>query len=159
MRLRESTRETLCTPTWSERDIYMPFYGLYFEWRGLSMKKTWYVIHDGDENKFQWWWKETGAWLKDAGQTVIENKEVILLLAPVALGGLKVLTKIVKSYRQTNNIRKLKNIKELYIYDNRLGAYYKLKRALSNDELLYVDRCRRAGESLGNILKNMNILK
>lgn len=56
------------------------------------------------------------------------------------------------------DLREQQRLKEEYIYDRSLGSYWKTRRKLSNSEKLEIDRRRRQGESLGEILRSMRLL-
>lgn len=56
------------------------------------------------------------------------------------------------------DLREQQRLKEEYIYDRSLGSYWKTRRKLTNAEKLEIDRRRRAGESLGEILRSMRLL-
>lgn len=49
--------------------------------------------------------------------------------------------------------------KELKCYDNRLGRYWDLRRPLTNDDWLEIDRRKSRGERLGDILESLHALK
>lgn len=56
------------------------------------------------------------------------------------------------------DLREQQRLREEYIYDRSLGSYWKTRRKLSNSEKLEIERRRRAGESLGEILRSMRLL-
>lgn len=81
-------------------------------------------------------------------------------LAVTALtAGIGLVTVGVKTFGKSVNLRKEKALKENYCYDRSLGMYWKLKRALTNQEWQAIDRRKANGERLGNILSDMNVLK
>ena len=86
---------------------------------------------------------------------VINNKETIIGLAPVILtvGGF-----VVKNATKAHNMKKQENLKNLYCYDRSLGHYWKLRRELNNSEWVEIDRRKRAGEKLGDILESLKVL-
>lgn len=49
--------------------------------------------------------------------------------------------------------------REKQIYDPSMGFYWETKRTLTNNQKLMVEQRRRSGESLGNILRDMGVLK
>ena len=85
-----------------------------------------------------------------------DNKEILAVVLPIAFGGLKIVSKIAVNHSKTKGE---KEVKELYCYDRSLGHYWRLKRDLSNKEWLDVDRRKRSGESLSEILSEMKVLK
>lgn len=90
---------------------------------------------------------------------IVANKEMILAYTPIVVGGLAVAKDIVKVVGKRVNLRKEETIKELYCYDRSLGHYWRLKRDLSNKEWLDVDRRKKNGERLADILSEMKVLK
>ena len=84
------------------------------------------------------------------------NKEAVLTLTPVVIGGV---TTVVKVVGKRVNIGKAKEVKELYCYDRSLGHYWRLRRELSNSEWLEIDRRKKKGERLADILAEMRVLK
>lgn len=64
-----------------------------------------------------------------------------------------------KSALKNINLRKQEAVKVLYCYDRSLGHYWRLRRELTNREWLEIDRRKRAGEKLADILESMKVLK
>ena len=87
---------------------------------------------------------------------VIENKEIIIVLTPIVIGIIK---PMVKSINKQVTLNKTKDLKELYCYDRSLGHYWKLRRELTNNEWIIVDRRKQSGERLSDILADMRVLK
>ena len=80
----------------------------------------------------------------------------ILTLTPIVIGGVTTVCKVVgKQLHQ----HKEKDLKELYCYDRSLGHYWRLKRDLSNSEWLEIDRRKKNGERLADILAELKVLK
>jgi hypothetical protein len=84
------------------------------------------------------------------------NKDTIILLTPVAIGGITVLTRTVGKHV---NLRKEESVKNLYCYDRSLGHYWALRRELSNKEWLAIDARKKAGERMADILDELRVLK
>ena len=87
---------------------------------------------------------------------VIDNKETVMVLAPIVIG---IATPIVKMVSKNITLRKAKDVKELYCYDRSLGHYWRLKRELTNNEWVTIDRRKKSGERLADILDSMKVLK
>lgn len=114
-----------------------------------------YVVPKDDSKK-----EKARAWLKnkktDAEVWWEENKEIFAVIAPAALGaaawGFRVLGK-------RANLRKEQILKDKFVYDTSLGHYWELKKKLTNEQWVEIENRRRNGESLGNILARMGVLK
>ena len=87
---------------------------------------------------------------------IIDNKETIIVLAPIVIGAV---TPIIKSVNKHITLNKTKDLKNLYCYDRSLGHYWSLRRELTNQEWLTVDRRKKCGERLSDILADMRVLK
>ena len=64
---------------------------------------------------------------------VVQNKDLLIALTPVIIGGLTTTTKVVG---RNVNLRKQESIKNLYCFDRSLGHYWRLRRELTNREWL-----------------------
>lgn len=87
---------------------------------------------------------------------VIRNKEAVILLTPICIKGV---TTIIKVVGKNVNLRKEESVKNLYCYDRSLGHYWALRRELSNREWIEIDRRKRNGERLADILAELRVLK
>lgn len=94
--------------------------------------------------------------VSDAKNWCHKNKETILMLAPGVIG---VAAAAVKAIGKRVNLVKEKNIKDTYCYDRSLGHYWSLKRELSNAEWVEIDKRKRNGERLSDILESLKVLK
>lgn len=94
--------------------------------------------------------------LNNGKDWVIDNKETVMVLAPIVIG---IATPIVKMVSKNITLKKAKDVKELYCYDRSLGHYWSLKRELTNNEWITIDRRRKCGERLADILDSMKVLK
>lgn len=85
-----------------------------------------------------------------------DNKEVVIAAVSVAIGavgtGIKVMGK-------RHNLHMEERNKDLRCYDTSLGHYWELKRKLGNKDWTKINRRREKGESLGEILDDMGVLK
>ena len=93
---------------------------------------------------------------QDAKVWFYRNRETIITLAPMVIAGVTTVTKVVG---KRVNLHKEKTLKEHYCYDRSLGHYWALRRDLSNNEWLEVDRRKKNGERLADILGSMKVLK
>lgn len=121
---------------------------------GDDMLKV-YVVPDPNETKFQRFKREAKAKAQELWQWVKNHKEEILLVTPLVIGGTTTIIKVVGKHV---NLRKQEAIKDLYCYDRSLGHYWKLSRELTNSEWIEIERRRKAGERLADILANLKVL-
>lgn len=94
--------------------------------------------------------------IQNGKEWIIRNKETVITLTPVVVGGITTVAKVVG---KRINLRKQESLKDLYCYDRSLGHYWRLRRELSNQEWIEVDRRKRNGERLADILSDMRVLK
>ena len=85
-----------------------------------------------------------------------DNPEMAIAIGGGILAGSKFL---VKSGIKRSNLNKQEDLKNLYCYDRSLGHYWKLRRELRNDEWIEIDRRKRSGETLSDILYSMHVLE
>lgn len=71
----------------------------------------------------------------------------------------KAITGAVKSANRRSIVQTEKESKETYCYDRSLGHYWELKRKLSNQDWVEINRRKGHGEKLADILADMNVLK
>ena len=87
---------------------------------------------------------------------ISNNKEVVLLVGPSLLActtaGIKAVSKHV-------NLHKEQDLKDLYCYDRSLGHYWRLRRELTNAEAVQIDKRKKNGEGLADILDELKVLK
>lgn len=88
-----------------------------------------------------------------------DNAEMLKVMAPIVIAVAGGTVKIVYKIASKDRAKREKALKELYCYDRSLGHYWKLSRVLKSDEWLEVNQRRKAGESLGAIFSDMDVLK
>lgn len=115
-----------------------------------------YVVPDTNESKFQRLKREARAKIDNFGEWFGRNKEAILILTPVVIGGATTLVKVVG---KRINLHKQEAVKNLYCYDRSLGHYWALRRELTNSEWLKIDQRKKQGERLSDILAELRVLK
>ncbi len=117
-----------------------------------------YVLPNWNPNETKWekFKRKSQEKFREAKEWCVKNKETILLIAPVAIGAL---TTVIKVVGKNVNLNKEENLKNLYCYDRSLGHYWKLRRELSNDEWLEIDQRKKNGERLSDILDELKVLK
>ena len=94
--------------------------------------------------------------IQDGRDWIRDNKDTISQYAPYIVGGVAIGTKVLGKYI---NLRKAESLGSLRCYDRSAGHYWQLRRKLSTDEWLYIERARKAGFSMGDILSELKVLK
>lgn len=94
--------------------------------------------------------------VQDGKEWFSRNKEAVIALTPIVIGGVTTVTKVVG---KRVNLHKQEEVKNLYCYDRSLGHYWRLKRELSNKEWLEIDKRKKNGERLSDILSELKVLK
>ena len=80
----------------------------------------------------------------------------MITLTPIVIGGITTVAKVVGKHV---NLHKQEDLKDLYCYDRSLGHYWKLRRELTNQEWLEIDKRKKNGERLSDILDELKVLK
>ena len=65
---------------------------------------------------------------------------------------------LVKRADRKRDIKEVQKLKEEYIYDRSIGTYWKTRRPRTSAENLEIERRRRSGEPMGQILRDMRLL-
>ena len=94
--------------------------------------------------------------LQKGKEWIVRNRDAIIAFTPIVIGGVTTVTKVVGKHV---NLRKQESVKNLYCYDRSLGHYWRLRRELDNAEWLEIDRRKKNGERLADILEEMRVLK
>lgn len=94
--------------------------------------------------------------LNDGLKWCQDNKEIIVVGVPIIVATITAATKLGS---KALGIFKEKHFRDRYFYDRSLGCYLKLRRTLSNHEMVAIERRRQAGERLIDILNDMRVLK
>ena len=85
-----------------------------------------------------------------------DNKQYAVVVVPAAVG---VVTAGVKVLGKRHNLKLEERNKDMRCYDASLGHYWELKRKLSKDERFAIDRRKKNGERLADILDDLRVLK
>ena len=99
---------------------------------------------------------KVNAKLQKGKDWVVKYKDEIVTITPIVIGGVATVVKVVN---RRINLRKQEQLHDLYCYDRSLGHYWRLKRELSNNEWLEIDRRKKNGERLSDVLSDMKVLK
>lgn len=107
--------------------------------------------------------RERREWFQRKGQEFksffYNNKEMIFFITPIGLAAIGGVSKGIKLIVKRSNLNKEEKIKNNYCYDRSLGHYWALRRELTNEEWLEIDRRKRDGERLADILEQLKVLK
>ena len=95
----------------------------------------------------------------EAGFLVISATPAILALAQTAAATARPLTNLVGTVGRAVNQRDERKRREHKCYDRSEGHYWNLKRKLTNADWTRINERKSNGERLGDILKEMKILK
>lgn len=89
-----------------------------------------------------------GDWMRDHSE---ELKIIVPVVGGIVLGGGKAISKHAEHKREDD-------LRNRYIYDRSTGQYYKTRKKISQTQHLEIERRKRAGESIGQILLSMGLL-
>lgn len=90
-----------------------------------------------------------------AKQMVVDHPAESFALATTVVGSV---IGLVKRADRKADLKKAENLKERYIYDRSIGGYWKTRRKLSTNDMLEIERQKKLGRSLGEILRDMRLL-
>lgn len=127
----------------------------------MSNRKGCYTAKEMDRAlkiaRIKTWWSTK---FQNAKDWVANNKEIVIVMGPVVVGGaISIVKMITRGVSRSINNKQEEQLKELYCYDRSLGHYWKLRRKVSNSEWLKINKRKSDGESLGDILQEMRLLK
>lgn len=104
--------------------------------------------------------EKTKAWLHnrwiDARCFWEENKDTIIKLTPVVVGGATVMVRVIG---RRMNLATEQKMKDRYVWDPKLGHYWEIRKKLSNAQWAEIERRKESGEAMGQILASMKVLK
>ena len=93
-------------------------------------------------------------WVKDYPQEAAVFGSVILVGADKLFKGIKKLKELQPTQAELD-----REWREHHVYDRSLGMYFPLKRKMTPRECMDFERRKKRGESTGDILRSMNLLK
>ena len=88
-----------------------------------------------------------------------DHKEEAAFIATTGVAVIGAVGKAAKRIDRKIDLKRERDLKDLYVYDRSLGIYHELRRKLRPSEVLEIDRRRAAGESMTYILSSMRLLK
>lgn len=104
----------------------------------------------------QEWFRQKG---ENAKRFFYDNKEMIFFFTPIVVGVVGGVAKAGKLAIRRANLNKEERLKNNYCYDRSLGHYWALRRELTNAEWVEIDKRKRNGERLADILDDLKVLK
>lgn len=93
---------------------------------------------------------------QNAAEFCSRHKEAIIVFGPVVIG---TSMEILKTITKRHNLKEEKDLKDKYIYDRSAGHYYELRRKPKQSEWRIIDHRREEGDSYGDILEDLRLLK
>ena len=93
--------------------------------------------------------------VREAWEFAKEHPAESLAAATAGAGGLMGL---IKRHDRYATLRKEQELKDRYLYDRSIGKYWKMRKTPSVGEQLEIERRKRAGESMGDIMSSMRLL-
>lgn len=90
-----------------------------------------------------------------AKQMVVDHPAESFALATTVVGSV---IGLVKRADRKADLKKAEQLKERYIYDRSIGGYWKTRRKLSTSDMLEIERQKKLGRGLGEILRDMRLL-
>ena len=121
------------------------------------MAEVIYVDKDGKvEGKFKRFCRETKEKAKAFVETCKENKEQVVAVAAIAVPAV---TETVKLIAKNRNRQQDNDKRYLEMWDPVEGHHWKLRRKLKTSEYLEVERRVKNGESRGEVLDDMGLLR
>lgn len=117
--------------------------------------KTYVVNENGEVSR----WETFKAGVRDkvdkAKDFYHDHEMEIKLAVPTLLAsGAWIAKKAVKAHQLSED----KKLKELYIYDRSMGRYLKLRKPLTQSQMIIIETRKGAGERLFDILYDMDLL-
>jgi len=109
--------------------------------------------NESKKHNFKLWLKDK---IYDIKEFCTQNPEIAFFVVTTVVGAIGFLGR--KGFRMLQ-LHKEERVKDLYCYDRSLGHYWKLRRELTNDEWVAIDKRKRNGEKLADILDELKVLK
>ena len=93
-------------------------------------------------------------WVKDKPQEAAIVGSVVIVGADKLFKGIKKLKELQPTQAELD-----REWQETHVYDRSLGFYYTLKRPMRGNEAIEFSQRKKRGETTGDILRSMNLLK
>ena len=97
--------------------------------------------------------------VNSAAKWIVDNQENLVKIAPLAPVVVGLAAKGIRMANRHIVLKKEKDVKELYCYDRSLGHYWQLRRKLTNKDWVAIDKRKKSGERLADILSDLKVLK
>ena len=93
-------------------------------------------------------------WVKEKPQEAAILGSVVIVAGDKLFKGIKKLKELQPTQAELD-----RQWRELHVYDRSLGMYFPLKRKMTPRECMDFEQRKKRGESTGDILRSMNLLK
>ena len=97
--------------------------------------------------------------VQKAKETIVEIAPVVIAATPMVLATGDLVTSIAHKASLVSERRAEKSRRERTVYDRSEMHYWNLKRKLTNKDWTAITKAKGEGKRLGEILKEMNLLK
>lgn len=111
------------------------------------------------ESKFHYYMRKGVEKGKQVIEYMEDHKEATAIALTLVLGGIAAVKKLTGGATKMAAIHAERDLKDLRVYDRRLGAYLHLRRPLKNGDWKTINTRIKNGERLADILQKMDMLK
>lgn len=97
--------------------------------------------------------------IRKAYEWTVTHKEEVAFIATTSVAAIGAVGKIIRTIDRKIDLKREKDLKDLYVYDRSRGRYHKLRHKMTTSEAIEYDRRRSEGETVTQILSSMNLIK
>lgn len=90
---------------------------------------------------------------------IVTHKEEATFIATTGVAAIGAVGKIIRTIDRKVDLKKEKDLKELYVYDRSRGKYHRLRHKMTTREAIEFDRRRQEGETVTQILSSMDLIR
>lgn len=96
---------------------------------------------------------------RETYQWIVTHKEEAAFVVTTSIAAISAVEKIIRTIDRKVDLKKEKDLKELYVYDRSRGKYHRLRHKMTTREAIEFDQRRREGETVTQILSSMDLIK
>ena len=111
------------------------------------------------ESKLHYYMRKGAETVKGVCQYIENHKEAATIATILAIGGISAVKKLTGGAAKMRALHAERDLKDLRVYDRRIGAFLHLRRPLNNKDWKRINPRMKNGERLSDILEKMNLLK